>query len=386
MSKYTTGQFAKMANVTERTVRYYDKIGLLKPSSVMENGYRKFSDKDFLKLQKILSLKQFGFTIEEIFPLVMNDDEHNMKNSFEMQMDMISKRIAHLQYLKEALKTASIAIEEENFDWSEMIELVRLTNMENEIVEQYKNSSNLNIRIALHERYSTNEKGWFSWLQEQIDFTGAYRLLEIGCGNGALWFNNRANLRNREIFLSDISEGMIRDVRNKLGKDFNCIVVDCEQIPFKNAYFDILIANHVLFYLKNKEKGVKEIQRVLRPGGYFYCTTYGKDHMKEITEMVTAFDSRIVLSEVQLYDNFGLDNGECFLKQFFKEVKRVDYSDRLIISEAQPLIDYILSCHGNQNEIIGKRINEFKQFVSNFINNNKSFKITKNAGLFICKK
>ncbi len=38
MNYYKTGQFAKLANVSERTIRYYDKIGLLKPSFVMEMG------------------------------------------------------------------------------------------------------------------------------------------------------------------------------------------------------------------------------------------------------------------------------------------------------------------------------------------------------------
>ena len=50
MNYYKTGQFAKLANVSERTIRYYDKIGLLKPSFVMENGYRQYSDLDLLKL------------------------------------------------------------------------------------------------------------------------------------------------------------------------------------------------------------------------------------------------------------------------------------------------------------------------------------------------
>ena len=40
--------------------------------------------------------------------------------------------------------------------------------------------------------------------------------LEIGCGNGKLWENNTYNLRNREIFLSDISEGMLEDTRKNL--------------------------------------------------------------------------------------------------------------------------------------------------------------------------
>ena len=50
---YTTGQFAKMAGVTLRTIRYYDKIGLLKPSHILDNGYRQYCNKDLITLQKI---------------------------------------------------------------------------------------------------------------------------------------------------------------------------------------------------------------------------------------------------------------------------------------------------------------------------------------------
>lgn len=77
---YSTGKFAKLANVTERTIRYYDKIGLLKPSFVMENGYRRYTQSDLLKLQKILSLKHMGFSLEEIYPMVSK--EQNIKESF----------------------------------------------------------------------------------------------------------------------------------------------------------------------------------------------------------------------------------------------------------------------------------------------------------------
>ena len=52
---YTTGQFAKMAGVTLRTIRYYDKIGLLKPSHIIDNGYRQYCNKDLITLQKILT-------------------------------------------------------------------------------------------------------------------------------------------------------------------------------------------------------------------------------------------------------------------------------------------------------------------------------------------
>lgn len=381
MNYYKTGQFARLANVSERTIRYYDKIGLLKPSFVMENGYRQYSDLDLLKLQKILSLKHLGFSIEEIFPMVM--DNTNLKESFELQIDLIEDKISHLQSLKDALKRASNS---SNLSWNMILSLVQLSNEETNIIEQYKNAKNLNDRICLHEKYSTNSQGWFNWLFEKIDFSKVNRLLELGCGNGKLWQENKIDLRNREIFLSDISEGMVDEVRNKLGSDFNCIVADAEKISFKDAYFDSIIANHVLFYLNDLNQGLKEISRVLKPNGVLYCSTYGINHMKEITDIVQSFDSRINLSNYSLYDVFGLENGESILKQYFTSVQRMDYQDSLEITESKPLIDYIMSCHGNQNEILGPRLSEFKEYIEELLQNDGKIVVTKQAGLFVCEK
>lgn len=381
MNYYKTGQFAKLANVSERTIRYYDKIGLLKPSFVMENGYRQYSDLDLLKLQKILSLKHLGFSIEEIFPMVM--DNTNLKESFDLQIDLIEDKISHLQSLKDALKRAS---QTPDLSWNMILSLVQLSNEETNIIEQYKNAKNLNDRISLHEKYSANKQGWFNWLFNQIDFSKVNRLLELGCGNGKLWQENKIDLRNREIFLSDISEGMVEEVRNKLGSDFNCIVADAEKIPFKDSYFDSIIANHVLFYLNDLNLGLKEIDRVLKSDGILYCSTYGKNHMKKITEIVQNFDSRINLSNHSLYDIFGLENGEDILSKYFSNIQRMDYQDSLAITESKPLIDYIMSCHGNQNEILGPRLNEFKEYIEELLENNGKIVVTKEAGLFVCRK
>lgn len=382
MKYYKTGQFAKMANVSERTIRYYDKIGLLKPSFIMENGYRQYSEKDFIKLQKIIALKHLGFTIEDIFPVVNNNQ--NIKESLDLQISLINSKIAHLQVLKDALQTSSRQIENHDFDWKNLISLVQMTNDDSKIVEQYMDSNNLKVRIQLHEKYSTNPQGWFPWLYSQMNFNGVYRLLEIGCGNGQLWEKNTLNLRNREFFLSDSSEGMVKEVREKYGSQFNCIVVDCEQIPFKDNYFDCIIANHVLFYLNDLNQGLKEIKRVLRPDGVLYCSTYGHKHMKEINEIVKEFDNRIVLSSNNLYSKFGLENGQEILNQYFNSVQLKPYEDCLVINEAQPLIDYIMSCHGNQNEIIGPQMNRFKEYIDQILIK-KKIKVSKEAGLFICQ-
>lgn len=381
---FSTSQFAKLANVTERTIRYYDKIGLLKPSFVMENGYRRYTQSDLLKLQKILSLKHMGFSLEEIYPMVSK--EQNIKESFSMQIDLLDSQIKHLQVIRDSMESFVQNVDEKNIDWNQIISLLQMFDIESSIVEQYKNSNNLNVRISLHDQFSTNKTGWFNWLFKQIDFSKVNRLLEIGCGNGKLWENRNIDLRNREIFLSDISEGMVHEVRKKLGKDYNCIVADCQAIPFKDGYFDSVIANHVLFYIQSLDKGLSEICRVLKDNGTFYCSTYGKEHMKEITDLVQSFDSKVELSQNSLFDIFGIENGEMILKKYFKSVQFIQYEDSLIVDQAQPLVDYIMSCHGNQNEILGPKLCEFKTYVDDKINKDKEITITKQAGLFICEK
>ena len=70
---YSSGEFARMAHVTLRTIRYYDKQNILKPSFVSESGARFYSDEDFARLQQILLFKFLGFSLEDIRELTIND-------------------------------------------------------------------------------------------------------------------------------------------------------------------------------------------------------------------------------------------------------------------------------------------------------------------------
>ena len=63
---YYIGEFATRAAVTTRTLRYYDRIGLLIPAQVSDAGQRLYSDAELIKLQQILALKLLGFSLAEI--------------------------------------------------------------------------------------------------------------------------------------------------------------------------------------------------------------------------------------------------------------------------------------------------------------------------------
>lgn len=384
---YSSGEFARMAQITVRTVRYYDKQNILKPSLVTPTGARFYTEEDFARLQQIMLLKYLGFSLEDIRELTVNDSDYSyLEHSLEQQQNLVRDRIEQLQLVEQAIgETVTEIRQQQNVDWNRMRELIHLTGMENSLKAQYRNSTNISARIRLHRLFSSNKQGWFPWIYEQCQITEGMKILELGCGNGRLWIENKAKLpTDCEIILSDISEGMIRDVRREqsLQDDrFSFAAFDCHAIPYEDASFDLVIANHVLFYCKDVDRVCSEVGRVLKPGGRFVCGTYGVAHMQEVSRLVTQFDDRITLSGENLYEHFGKENGAQALAPYFAEVDWQQYEDALIVTQAEPLIEYVLSCHGNQNQYILEKYNKFRKYVEGQIRN--GYTITKDAGIFI---
>ena len=267
---YTSGEFARKANVTIRTIRFYDKQGILKPSRVSDSGYRLYTDEDFGRLQKILSLKYLGFSLEEIMAMTINDDAEDIVYSLELQKDLIRKKIRHLEMMERTLDdTFQIVKSSGVIDWNRILNLIHITNMEHAIIDQYKTAVNLNVRIELHNRFSHNPVSWFSWLASRIPVKEGAKFLEVGCGNGELW---RHAGRDRachgdwrpdmEIHVTDISSGMVEDAARLLeGLDLGKLVFeteDCQSLTYEDDYFDGVIANHVLFYVKNISQALRE--------------------------------------------------------------------------------------------------------------------------------
>ncbi|MBR5510011.1 MAG: methyltransferase domain-containing protein, partial [Lachnospiraceae bacterium] len=369
-----------------RTIRFYDKQNILKPSYVTPSGARFYTDSDLARLQQILLLKYLGFSLDDIREMTIGDtDYHFLRNSLTLQKKLIQDRIEQMQLVESAIEDTVKAIDQEHqVDWSHMLDLIHLTGMEKSLKTQYQNATNISARIRLHRDYSTNQQGWFPWIYEQCQIQDGQKILELGCGNGALWTENYSRIPKRiGITLSDISEGMLRDARRNIGQDdqrFSFAAFDCTQIPYEDQSFDRIIANHVLFYCTDLEQVCQEIQRVLKPDGIFLCSTYGHSHMKEISELVQQFDSRIVLAAENLYEQFGLENGQAVLATYFTDISCIHYEDSIQLDRAEPLIEYILSCHGNQNQILLDRYKDFRTFTEKKVAG--GFYITKDAGIF----
>ena len=116
---YSSGQFAKMAHVSVRTIRFYDQKHLLKPSYVSESGARFYTDYDFVKLQQILLLKYLGFSLDDIKEMSTGQQEHYfLKNALTMQKKLIEQRLEEMEQVKGAIDTTLLELEgNEEPDW-----------------------------------------------------------------------------------------------------------------------------------------------------------------------------------------------------------------------------------------------------------------------------
>lgn len=386
---YSSGEFAARAHVSLRTVRYYDRIGLLSPSAHSDAGARLYNDADLGRMQQILLYKYLGFSLDDIREMTMaGADQHFLLETMRVQQKLVQERIGQMQAVAEALSSTMSALKKgQEVDYDHMLALIDSDAMERSLKTQYQNAANITARIRLHSLYSTNPLGWFVWLYQQASIQDGMKILEIGCGNGALWQQNLSVLPPHvQIVLSDISDGMIHDVQNRFRNDarFSCMVFDAAHMPFDDNTFDLVIANHMLFYCDDLSRVLQECARVLKVNGHLEASTYSSRHMKEITELVQSFSPQIVLSKDKLYEKFGLDHGAQLLSPYFRDIERRKYQDSIVLHEAEPLIAYILSCHGNQNQLLLDRYKEFHDYVVKMTAG--GFTITKDAGVFLAVK
>ena len=180
----TSGQFAKMAKVSVRTVRFYDKQNILKPSYVNEaTGARYYTAEDLVKLQQILLYKYLGFSLDEIKELMVKAEDQNfMVDSLKLQQTLIRDKIDQMRLVQKAIDdTLTLYEEGSEMNWDNMLRIIELTSMENSLNRQYQNASNVSARIRLHRLYSVNKQGWFPWLFEQMHLRSGMKILELGC-------------------------------------------------------------------------------------------------------------------------------------------------------------------------------------------------------------
>lgn len=260
-------EFAKRSGVTVKTLRYYDKIGVLQPSIKTDIGYRIYCDEDFIKLQQITTLKFIGLSLEEIKKLVNNKSE-NLENIIDIQTKALEENQKHIEVVLMALNKAKKQIKEKGFlEVKQLIDITKITNMETRAKQRFNNAS---------KQYVTDSYDWRSKSAELINELVKPNvndvLLDLGCGTGKQIVELSQKIKLA--FGIDISEGMIEQAKENIENE-GLLNIEFYIGTFEEPNLNVdlnkksitkIISNYALHHLTTTYKE-KAIEKMISIGG-----------------------------------------------------------------------------------------------------------------------
>lgn len=251
------------------------------------------------------------------------------------------------------------------------------------LTDQYRDASNLHARISLHERFSTSKYSWHHWVFDQFKLGAHTRALEVGCGPGRLWVENVDRVpEGWDVILTDLSTGMLREAQRNLGaasQRYGFVALDAQALPFADASFDAVVANHMLYHVPDVELALSEFRRVLRPGGRLYAATNGGSHLRELDDLITKLGDYAPARGVT--DQFSLQNGAERLSCWFSRVELCRSAAPLAVTEAEPLVAFALSMLPTARQTEATRA-QLLGFVKPQLAQQGSIHISRETGLF----
>ena len=130
---YQAREFAKRAGVTVRALHHYDRLGLLKPSGRTAAGYRLYGERDFARLEQIVTLKFIGFPLKQIKDL-LNGKLFDLRTTLRLQRKIMEEKGLHLELAIRAIENAERTMRSRAWDrkpdWEAFRKIIEVINMQ----------------------------------------------------------------------------------------------------------------------------------------------------------------------------------------------------------------------------------------------------------------
>lgn len=110
---YTVHQLAQKAGVTPRTLRHYDRIGLLKPAQHAKNGYRQYGEQELVRLQQILFFRELDFPLEEILAMI-DHPRFDLADAFRYQRGLLELKRKRLGAIIKSIDITLKSMQDDN--------------------------------------------------------------------------------------------------------------------------------------------------------------------------------------------------------------------------------------------------------------------------------
>jgi SAM-dependent methyltransferase len=146
---------------------------------------------------------------------------------------------------------------------------------------QYSNSEKLQIRLETHRRYTEGDDDYIPVELGHIAPEPGLRVLDVGCGPGRV----AANLRDAGVdYIGfDLSAGLLREAHTHTSGQY--VQADAQWLPIADAQFDRVLSLNALYHVPDWQQALRELRRVVRPGGRVVLSTNGPDAIKRIYDV-----------------------------------------------------------------------------------------------------
>jgi SAM-dependent methyltransferase len=231
----------------------------------------------------------------------------------------------------------------------------------------------------------------YQWQRDRVDLpalalaelagtTGT--VLDAGCGLGTYVARLRAERPDLFVLPLDLSAGMGPEV-----------VGDVMALPLADASVNAALAMHMLYHVPDVAAAVRELRRVVRPGGVLLVTTNGVTDKHEVSELLSA--ALIDLTgRAELWppgdDRFTLDDGD-LLRSAFDHV-RVQVFDRdTVVPEVEPVVAFVDSFRGLSETALPAGVTwaafleRVRDRVAAEVDRHGAWRMTNQVGLFTCR-
>jgi len=191
----------------------------------------------------------------------------------------------------------------------------------------------------------------------------------------------------------DLSAGMLRDVAAQaaaLATPIAAAQADTEALPFRDAAFDRVMANHMLYHVADRALALRELRRVLRPGGRAVFATNGARNLERQDELHAATAREHGFTPVRAdASRFTLDDIE-LVREAFPAARMIERRDALVFTEAAPALRYYASylvdsiesrpADGSHRTLL---LASMEQRINEIIAREGAYRVPKSAGCFV---
>ncbi|HEX6293253.1 MAG TPA: class I SAM-dependent methyltransferase [Herpetosiphonaceae bacterium] len=210
---------------------------------------------------------------------------------------------------------------------------------------QYGDAEKLRIRQQSHALYSEQTRSFFDWLMPLIDPQPDALIADVGCGSGI--YHPLFVPYGVRIVAVDASRGMLDAVRQQAQQQrlpVQPVQAFAEALPLPDACCERVMGNHMLYHIADQRAALREMRRVLTPGGKVILATNGADNGQRLIDLhaEAAQEAGYTPLGHRVLARFSLDHLD-LVREVFPTAERHVYQDAFLFPTPQAALAYYAS-------------------------------------------